>query len=70
MLTCERCGEKTAKIERCNYCGRHVCYRCIKAAKKVKRRDIYKIHICKDCWGKLELRKKYRHNEVVFMVEI
>ena len=69
IVKCQRCGKKTAKVERCSYCGRYICHSCIKASKRVKRRDVLRLVICKDCWGKMEYRKMYRNNQfLVFQV--
>lgn len=65
LVKCQRTGEKTAKPSQCNYCGRFIALKSVKSSKRVSRKDILTITICKDCWGKMEIRKKYRNNEVV-----
>jgi hypothetical protein len=55
--TCERCGNQSAKLERCDYCGRKICYSCIKSS---KRKKVGRLYICKDCWGNIQKRKKFK----------
>lgn len=55
--SCERCGEQTAKLEKCDFCKRKVCFACIKSSKRKKSGRMF---ICKDCWGKMPRRKKYK----------
>ncbi|MEM2909134.1 MAG: hypothetical protein QW590_01405 [Candidatus Bilamarchaeaceae archaeon] len=55
--TCERCGTQSAKLERCEYCGRKLCLSCIKSSVKKK---VGHLHICKDCWGNMEKRALFK----------
>lgn len=55
---CIRCGEKKAKFESCGYCGRKLCVACIKSCRKPTRTE--RLCICKDCWSKMDLRRKYK----------
>ncbi|MEW5996740.1 MAG: hypothetical protein AB1657_04050 [Candidatus Micrarchaeota archaeon] len=55
---CVRCGEKSAKFEQCGYCSRSLCIRCIKSCRKPSRTE--RLCICKDCWSRMETRKKYK----------
>ncbi|MFP3950167.1 MAG: hypothetical protein ACLFUZ_03705 [Candidatus Micrarchaeia archaeon] len=58
IQVCERCDSKTAKLDKCNYCGREVCIRCLKSSKRVGKGN--KAYICKDCWSDLEKRGKFK----------
>ena len=58
IVTCERCGAQTAKVEKCNYCGKTICYNCIKSQKRVDKTKRY--YICKSCWSNLDARKQFK----------
>lgn len=58
IQVCVRCGEKTPKMEACGYCNRNLCRNCIKSCRKPSRTE--RLCICKDCWSKMETRKKYK----------
>ena len=57
MMTCERCGKQSPKLEKCNYCGRLVCRDCTKSSKRLK---VGRLFICKDCWSDMKKRKEYK----------
>ena len=57
ILTCERCGDQTAKLGACDYCHQKICVKCMKSAKKGDKKRYF---ICKSCWGKLPVRTKYK----------
>ena len=58
LQTCERCKKQTAKAEKCNYCGKLIDESCTKSSKRASK--VRKLFICKDCWGKMELRTKFK----------
>ena len=58
VFICERCGKETHRTEKCNYCGKKICKACVKSSKNVKKTQ--RLVICKDCWGKMEARKKWK----------
>ncbi len=55
--TCARCGAQSAKIEKCGYCSRRICYTCIKSQ---KRKKPGKLFICKSCWTSMPQRKRFK----------
>ncbi|MCK4318998.1 hypothetical protein KAW38_00300 [Candidatus Micrarchaeota archaeon] len=55
---CQRCGEQTAKLEKCDYCDRLICNMCKKSAKIVGK--LKRLVICKDCWGNMKRRGKFK----------
>ncbi len=58
IKVCERCGEKTAKLDECNYCNRSACVSCIKSSKRAGKGE--KLRICKDCWSNMRKRKRFK----------
>ncbi|MFA5050162.1 MAG: hypothetical protein WC501_04085 [Candidatus Micrarchaeia archaeon] len=58
IITCERCGNQTAKVEKCNYCNLTICNDCIKSQKRNKK--ILRAFICKSCWSNMKKRKSYK----------
>ncbi|MBD3397662.1 hypothetical protein GF412_00815 [Candidatus Micrarchaeota archaeon] len=58
ILVCDRCGKKTAKLDTCNYCRKECCVSCVKSSKRVGKGS--KAYICKDCWTKMDRRKKFK----------
>ena len=58
LETCERCKRQVPRADTCNYCKRLVCESCKKSAKRASK--IKKLFICKDCWSKMESRKKFK----------
>jgi len=59
ILTCERCGKQTAKLDKCNYCSKSACVSCIKSARRSKKKT-GKYFICKTCWSNIPKRKKFK----------
>lgn len=58
ILTCERCGKQTAKVNKCDYCTKALCYDCVKSSKTVgKKKDMF---ICKSCWSNIPNRTKFK----------
>jgi hypothetical protein len=55
--TCARCGNQTAKLQKCDYCDRKICYSCIKSS---KRKRVGKRYICKSCWSNITKRSIYK----------
>jgi len=55
--TCTRCGNQTAKLDRCDYCNRVICFPCIKSQ---KRKKIGHRIICKSCWSNINKRSMYK----------
>lgn len=57
---CERCGKEAHYFEYCDYCEpkRRVCRSCQKSSKTASK--TLRLVICKDCWSKLERRKKFK----------
>lgn len=55
--TCERCGNQTAKLVKCNYCNRKICNDCIKSQ---KRKKIDHRYICKGCWSSINKRSMFK----------
>lgn len=58
LQTCERCKRQIPKAEKCNYCARLLCESCTKSSKRASKTR--KLFICKDCWCRMELRKKFK----------
>ncbi len=58
-LTCERCKAEVYKLERCDYCGRSICFDCVKSSERVTKTS--RLVICKDCWSKTELRSMFKN---------
>lgn len=58
ILTCERCGRQTAKMQVCNYCSKKICHYCIKSSKKLKK--VKELYICKSCWSSMKARRRYK----------
>jgi len=59
IVTCERCGTQTAKLEKCDHCGKKICVSCIKSSKRSKKKT-GKLFICKSCWTNIPKRKKFK----------
>lgn len=57
ILVCDRCGGKTAKLDKCDYCAKACCVSCVKSSKRVGKDKRY---ICKDCWTRMEKRRKFK----------
>jgi len=55
--SCGRCGDQTAKLVKCNYCNRNICYPCVKSS---KRKKIDHRYICKSCWSSIGKRSMYK----------
>ncbi|MBU0592037.1 hypothetical protein KKF81_01575 [Candidatus Micrarchaeota archaeon] len=55
--TCGRCGDQTAKLDKCDYCSRNLCRKCVKSA---KRKKIGRRYICKSCWSNITKRSMYK----------
>ncbi len=55
--TCEKCGNQTAKLVKCNYCDRKICNSCIRAQ---KRKKIDHRYICKNCWSNINKRSMFK----------
>jgi methionyl-tRNA synthetase len=55
--TCARCGNQTAKLDKCDYCNRVICNTCIKSQ---KRKKIGHRIICKSCWSNMTKRSMYK----------
>lgn len=58
ILTCERCGNQTAKLQPCTYCQKKDCVACIKSSRRKNKRE--KIYICRGCWGSLKVRAQFK----------
>ena len=58
ILSCERCGKQTAKINKCDYCTKNLCYDCVKSSKKMTK--VKALFICKNCWSNMKSRTKYK----------
>ncbi|MDD5023066.1 MAG: hypothetical protein PHU63_02760 [Candidatus ainarchaeum sp.] len=58
IITCERCGAQTSKIEKCDHCKKKICYSCIKSQKRIEKTKRY--FICKSCWSDMPSRKKFK----------
>ncbi|MBN2477739.1 hypothetical protein JXB01_00430 [Candidatus Micrarchaeota archaeon] len=58
VKSCERCGSQSDKMEKCNYCGKVLCYQCIKSQKRVGKTRRY--FICKSCWSSMKSRKAFK----------
>ncbi|MCX6769647.1 MAG: hypothetical protein NT051_03125 [Candidatus Micrarchaeota archaeon] len=57
-MICERCSGQNYMLEKCDYCSKFACQSCTKSAKRLKK--VRRLVICKDCWGKIETRKKFK----------
>ncbi len=57
IMTCERCGSQSAKLEKCRFCGKLVCNSCIKSSKRLR---VGRLFICKSCWSDMRKRKEYK----------
>ena len=57
-LKCDRCGADSQYLEYCDFCKRKCCMKCVKSSKRASK--IRRAVICKDCWGKSDLRRKYK----------
>jgi superfamily II helicase len=55
--TCGRCGNQTAKLVKCDYCSRKLCYSCVKSS---KRKKIDHRYICKNCWSSIAKRSMFK----------
>lgn len=55
--TCQLTGIQTAKLVKCDYCGKKVCYQAIKSQ---KRKKIDHRYICKACWSDMKKRKAFK----------
>jgi hypothetical protein len=55
--TCEKCGNQTAKLVRCDYCARRICNLCVRSQ---KRKKIDHRYICKNCWSNVNKRSMYK----------
>ncbi|MDO8553217.1 MAG: hypothetical protein Q7S22_00280 [Candidatus Micrarchaeota archaeon] len=58
IVSCERCGKQTAKVDPCNYCNKKVCFACMKSMKKASKTKLVKI--CKTCWCSIRLRTQWK----------
>jgi len=56
--TCDRCGKPAYILEGCEFCKRKLCKECIKSSKRIKK--LRRMVICRDCWGKMDLRTKFK----------
>ena len=61
-MRCERCGAEVVKYDVCDYCSRKICVNCVKSSKK--KTKALRLVICRDCWGKMERRKTFKHSEI------
>lgn len=57
--TCDRCGEQSAKLLKCNTCKKKTCNSCVKSSRRRKGK-VGKMHICKSCWSKMPKRKQFK----------
>ncbi|MGV8176317.1 MAG: hypothetical protein ACP5NX_00770 [Candidatus Bilamarchaeaceae archaeon] len=62
MMSCERCGEQTVKLDKCGYCSKMICRKCLKSGNKTHEAK-KKRSICKTCWGDIGKRTKFKSTE-------
>lgn len=62
IFMCERCGKEAHRGEKCNYCNKRLCQACVKSSKTLGNKIVRKV-ICKDCWGKMDSRMAWKHDQ-------
>ena len=65
-VRCERCKTEVYKTEYCNYCGRTICNSCMKSSSRGNPKP-NRLVICKDCWGKMQKRRSFKHKRALVM---